>query len=863
MITDPSIFHAPNFEDLAILFPAYRIECIIAVGGMGAVYKAQQISLSRPVAIKILPPEIGEDPEYSSCFEAEAKAMAKLNHPNLVGIYDFGRIENMLFIVMEFVPCGTLFQATHGKRVSARDAARMISEICKGLGQAHKASLIHRDIKPSNILLDADGSPKIADFGLSQSIGQKTKIGGIAYGTQDYSAPEVFGSVEMIDQRVDIFSLGVMLHELLTGKLPVVDPRPPSLICGCDRRFDAIVARATNPSADMRYATANEMSNELDALRNELIAKSSAKNPMMIPQGAVRISNAQNFSRKSQNLKPKTQRKSIAIIICLVGAILIASAGLFGKLNQDKNPHTESSISKHQTSNTKKSDIEEITESTNTEKNANQDPSDSINSNTKNLVPDGPSNSDVAKTESEMAESKSDQNDETNGIEIQTATLNADDNQAFDQENNREFSKIESDQNDNNPLGIFSDTTQVKIITLRNSVLTACSDSQTYLDDIRKKYKMELDRLMIDAKEKGDLSSVLAIKELGDNFSPLSKHAKLAAIQKNYTVIYAEGNNQVRLKILEAARKYNNGLDELVKILTKEEKIDDALKVRALKDQLAKDFKQWRDSELPPSVLAGMLVPTSSNSGISHNSKNFESFRAGAQRQLEIASGVMMIFCWCPPGDFVMGSPASEMDRRSNESQVSVKLTKGFWMAKTEVTQKQWKSVMDFNPSRNIGENLPVDSVNWNDIQIFLERLHSRLGNQNGWKTVLPTEAQWEYACRAGENGLFSGGIIDEVAWYDRNSGWKTHDVGTKKANSWGLHDMHGNVWEWCHDVYHNNLPGGVNPQGNGMGSNRVGRGGGWHNHFMYCRAAFRHHAVPSDKNEGHSGFRLARIPAS
>jgi serine/threonine protein kinase len=758
MSTDPSIFHAPNFEDLAILFPAYRIECLIAVGGMGAVYKAQQISLSRPVAIKILPPEIGEDTEYSSCFEAEAKAMAKLNHPNLVGIYDFGRIENMLFIVMEFVPCGTLFQATHDKKVLARDAASIISEICKGLGQAHKASLIHRDIKPSNILLDADGSPKIADFGLSQSIGQKTKIGGIAYGTQDYSAPEVFGSVEMIDQRVDIFSLGVMLHELLTGKLPAVDPRPPSLICGCDRRFDAIVARATNPSADMRYATANEMSNELDALRNELIAKSSAKNPMMIPQGAVRISNAQNFSRKSQNLKPKTQRKSIAIIICLVGAILIASAGLFGKLNQDKNSHTESSISKHQTSNTKKSDIEEITESTNTEKNANQDPSDPVNSNTENPVTPSPSNSDTAKIESVMTEPKSDQNDETNDMDQKASAMNGDDDEAADQKNNREFGKIESDQNDNNPLRIFSDTTQDKIITLRNSILTACIDSQTYLDDIRKKYKMELDRQMAEAKENGDLNAVLAIKELGDNFSPLSKNSKLAAIQKNYIAIYEEGYNQVQLKILEAARKYNNGLDELIKSLTKEEKIDDALKVRALKDQLAKDFMQWRESGRAPSVFAEMLVPSLGNNGISHNSKSFQSFSAGTQRQLEIAPGVMMIFCWCPPGDFVMGSPANEIDRRSNESQVKVTLTKGFWMAKTEVTQKQWQSVMGLNPSRNIGENLPVDSVSWNDIHIFLEKLNSRLGEQNGWKTVLPTEAQWEYACRAGEEGLFSGG---------------------------------------------------------------------------------------------------------
>jgi serine/threonine protein kinase/formylglycine-generating enzyme required for sulfatase activity len=857
------IFNAPSPEELAHLFPTYRIESLIAMGGMGAVYKALQISLSRPVAIKILPPEIGEDPEYSSSFEAEAKAMAKLNHPNLVGIYDFGRIQNMLFIVMEFVPCGTLFQATHGKKASALDAARIISEICKGLGQAHKASLIHRDIKPSNILLDSDGSPKLADFGLSQSIGQKIKIGGIAYGTKDYSAPEVFGSVEMIDQRVDIFSLGVMLHELLTGKLPAIDPRLPSLICGCDRRFDAIVTRATNPFADLRYATANEMSNELDVLRNELIAKASMKNPMIIPQGAVRHSTAHNYARKSQNLKPKSHVKSIGIIILLVGAIFVTSVGILWKLNQAKEPHIASRDRKNQTTNKKKSDVSGMKKLTYTKKNAQQETSDSVNSNIENPVPASPSNYDKAKIESEIAELKSDQNDEINDAEKQDSALNAVDKKAVDQENDSEVSKIDSDQSSENQLGISNDATHIRITTLRNSVITACSDSQDYLDDIRKKYKMDLDRQMAEAKEKGDLNAVLAIKELGDNFSPLSKNSKLAAIQNNYIAIYAKGNNQVQLKILEAARKYNNGLDELVKILTKEEKIDDALKVRALKDQLAKDFKQWRESERPPSVLAEMLVPSSSNGGISHNSKNFQSFSAGAQRQLEIAPGVMMIFCWCPPGDFVMGSPVSEMNRQSNESQVDVRLTKGFWMAKTEVTQKQWQSVMGSNPSRNIGENLPVDSVSWNEVQIFLEKLNFRLGNQNGWKTVLPTEAQWEYACRAGEKGLFFGGEIDEVAWYDCNSRGKTHEVGAKKPNSWGLHDMHGNVWEWCHDVYYRNLPGGVNPQGSGMGSHRVGRGGGWHNHFIYCRAAFRFVTVPSDKNEGYSGFRLARIPAS
>jgi formylglycine-generating enzyme required for sulfatase activity len=232
--------------------------------------------------------------------------------------------------------------------------------------------------------------------------------------------------------------------------------------------------------------------------------------------------------------------------------------------------------------------------------------------------------------------------------------------------------------------------------------------------------------------------------------------------------------------------------------------------------------------------------------------------KAGEEREFEISRGVKMTFCWCPAGDFLMGSPSTEVGRLSWEDQVKVTLSKGFWMAKTEVTQKQWESLMGSNPSEFEGDDLPVDSVIWDDAQKFLVKLNERLGNEDGGSMGLPTEAQWEYACRAGETDAYSGGTIDEVAWYDDNSGYKTHAVGTKKANAWGLHDMHGNVLEWCQDWYDSELSGGIDPKGPASGTSRVYRGGSWISLAFRCRAANRNGYAPSS-SFSNRGFRVAR----
>ncbi|MEI6175554.1 MAG: protein kinase [Verrucomicrobiota bacterium] len=259
-------FLAPEISRLEPLFPGYEIESLIATGGMGAVYCAVQKSLDRTVAIKILPDEFSKDASFCAGFEAEAKAMARLNHPNLIGVYDFGEVEGMLYIIMEYVPGKSLFHSAHGIAIDPGEVICLVTGICNGLAHAHENGIVHRDIKPSNILLDLNAQPKIGDFGLARPVERKDNEGDEIFGTPHYTAPEVVNSPESVGFRADIFSVGVVLHELLSGFLPADDPRPVSVSRGCDPRFDEIIRRATNPNPELRYANAAEISRDLYAI---------------------------------------------------------------------------------------------------------------------------------------------------------------------------------------------------------------------------------------------------------------------------------------------------------------------------------------------------------------------------------------------------------------------------------------------------------------------------------------------------------------------------------------------------------------------------------------------------------------------
>ena len=246
-------------------------------------------------------------------------------------------------------------------------------------------------------------------------------------------------------------------------------------------------------------------------------------------------------------------------------------------------------------------------------------------------------------------------------------------------------------------------------------------------------------------------------------------------------------------------------------------------------------------------------------------------YRAGEEQEFEIAPGAKIVMCWIPPGEFLMGSPEDEVGRYDNETQHRVTITRGFWLGKYPVTQAQWEVVMKYNPSEFEGSNLPVEWVSWDTISEpggFMEWVN-RFAAEGGTFS-LPTEAQWEYACRANTVTALNNGKnltsedsacpnLDELAWYDENSGSKRHPVGQKEANGWGLHDMHGNVWEWCADWYHDYTDGvQVDPQRSISGTTRVIRGGSWGNNAGTCRVAVRGVVCP-DIPYDYVGFRLAR----
>jgi len=230
----------------------------------------------------------------------------------------------------------------------------------------------------------------------------------------------------------------------------------------------------------------------------------------------------------------------------------------------------------------------------------------------------------------------------------------------------------------------------------------------------------------------------------------------------------------------------------------------------------------------------------------------------GKVLQVDLGGGVVMEFVRIEPGTFVMGSPAGEEGRYDDEGpQTRVTITKPFYLGKYEVTQAEWEAVMGSNPSGfKKGGSYPVEQVSWNDCQEFIKKLNAKYPGR-GFR--LPTEAEWEYACRAGTTGARYG-ELDAIAWWgDDTETGSTHPVGQKVANAWGLHDMLGNVWEWCADWYGGKLPRGsvTDPAGPSSGSFRVYRGGSWFYVARHCRAASWHWFDPGVWDDD-LGLRLA-----
>jgi tRNA A-37 threonylcarbamoyl transferase component Bud32 len=251
-------------DRVAAAFPHLEVIDLIGAGGMGAVYKARQPKLDRWVALKILPEGRGGKPAFAERFLREARLLARLSHPHIVAVHDFGQAGGFFYLLMEYVDGVNLRQAMRAGRFSPAQALVLVPQICEALQFAHDHGVMHRDIKPENILLDARGRVKLADFGIAKLLGDSgpepgLTVTGAAVGTPQYMAPEQIERPGDVDHRADIYSLGVVFYELLTGELPLGRFAPPSSKTPLDTRVDEIVLRALAKERELRQQSADEV----------------------------------------------------------------------------------------------------------------------------------------------------------------------------------------------------------------------------------------------------------------------------------------------------------------------------------------------------------------------------------------------------------------------------------------------------------------------------------------------------------------------------------------------------------------------------------------------------------------------------
>ncbi len=269
----------PKIEELAGAFPQLEVLELLGSGGMGRVYKARQTHLDRVVALKVLPPALAKDPAFAERFAREARALARLNHPNIVQLYDFGQSapaqdgSAYFYLLLEYVDGVNLRQTLQTKALTSREALGIVPRLCDALHYAHEQGVMHRDIKPENILIDKAGRVKIADFGLARlqrnegdTEAMTLTMSGAQLGTAAYMAPEQIEQPHEVDHRADIYSLGVVFYELLTGELPLGRFAAPSEKSGVDPRLDSVVFRTLEKQRDRRYQSAGEVQTQVETI---------------------------------------------------------------------------------------------------------------------------------------------------------------------------------------------------------------------------------------------------------------------------------------------------------------------------------------------------------------------------------------------------------------------------------------------------------------------------------------------------------------------------------------------------------------------------------------------------------------------
>lgn len=803
----------PAADLLTTTVGRYTILRKLGEGTMGSVYLAHDTTLDRQIALKVPKVTIGNSEDFINRFRREAKAAAGLKHPNICSVLDADEINGIPFITMDFIDGVPLSEFIGKEQLSSTDAVlQMSSIIAEAIAHAHDKGVVHRDLKPGNILVDRNFQPHITDFGLARRVGHSdgstATHEGLLLGTPAYMAPEqAKGEQAKVGPQSDIYSLGVILFELLTCRLPFEGSVPEML---------AQVLR-DNPPVPSRIR--KDLSEDIDDLCLKMLRKDPGK----------------RFQKMNE--------------------VVTALSKLREKINKDK--------------------------PTNSDATKNSSPYDRRKTAINTMIEKGLYANAIRELES------------ISGIESPDAA-------EVVEWARQKLPLVRAEERSLNPQGVES-LLMTAMELFEKHDYPGCIQLLSDIPSLRRSVRVE-DLLRVATERELEAEQLLA------NIKDAESRRVLAGIEPlvGRLLKLKPGNSYAR-RLLDALQSYKS-----LPLLRRQYRFENGRLQPALKVGFV---RQWFMAILVVGILACLVLPgyfyatsylnkddqaltavkavTPSETSPPHSltvepvavkkSDNLPVAepRGNEERDMdpmgtstdpyEIENGAGMRLRLIPAGDFVMGSPADEIGRSENEGPPHrVSITRPFYIGITEVTQLQWFSVMKTRPWEGqefvrAGDKFPVTFVSWDDAESFCEKL----GNADRVLYRLPTEAEWEYACRAGTTTAyaFSEDVsnLPSYAWFESNAenigAQYPHEVALKKPNGFGLHDMLGNAWEWCRDwraPYSSMLAEDPLNVATGEATDRVLRGGSWCDSPVKLRSAYRYSRIRSNRTRG-MGFRVVR----
>ena len=836
----------------------YTMEGTLGQGGMGAVLLATDTRLGRKVAIKRILGEAAGNRMAVQRFLTEAKAIAALNHPNIVQIYDYGRAKDGPFLIMEYVAGGSLLDRCRESALPLEEAIALACQLCDGLAKAHDLGIVHRDIKPANVLLTKDGTPKLTDFGLAKAEASDhgMTMTGAVLGTPDFMPPEQRRDASEVDSRSDLWSLAATVYQMVTGRSPKIirfDLLPASLT--------KVLGKALEDGKDARYQSAREFRDAL-LITAGGPTKSTAVVAVEEVDGALQEGQCKACGTVTSDLTKKFCRNpkcgaSLRVPCLKCDAQIPVWDGVCGECGGNQpsllNAHIKSLSARRLEAERLVAElafdaavqcVEGIAEESRPE-------CAEIAAWAKSFV--AASTEEAARRQTAARQSLEDARKHVEACDYPAAihTLETIPEPMRHDEASRLLAECRS-RHENSTQLIEEIAARIKR-----------KDIEGLLPIVERAAELRGDRK--------DLATIRGqLVERRDTRMARARNA------------FAKGDVRGATAALAKTAIEDHGPDDMT-FISRVRQIGD------MEEQLASLVKEAKaDSKVTATEAASIFALGAAYLKLNPRHQAIRSLVVQS-RQIAwpsvIRNSIGMELIQIPAGSFMMGmkieakdsdlSLESILDESDDGDDFElgdeggntalhrelVELTQPFYLGIHPVTNAQWRAVMQVAPSTYGLDDQPVQNVGWDDVVTFCRRL-SKLPEEQSMGRVYrpPTEKEWEYACRAGTTTHYSFGNeesqLGKFAWFANNSGsepldadalkkqapvnWykhlakndcHPHSVGQKGPNAWGLYDMHGNVWEWCEITSRG---------GESHGSQQVIRGGSWNCTAADCRSASR-----------------------